>query len=235
MIPKIFHLTAPTKTLSWEEGRIQIRLRKLLQGWEGHLWDDADNSRLMSSAFPEVAEQFELIPFGVLKADIARCAFMHTYGGFYFDTDYKLVKPIEPQLLEARCLLPIEEGQLGTPDFKIGNAVFASEPGYPLWADFIHFIFDTFDVTNLKDHRQITAISGPRGLTTFFNQHGHKYPDVVFPHRDDFHPDRIWFGLAHKGGARTYGLHLCWASWRGKSMVHAVTNFARRKLTAPIY
>lgn len=234
MIPQSFHLTAPTKTLSWEERRIQRRLQKLLQGWEGHLWDDTDNSRLMRITFPEIADQYEAIPFGVLKADIARCAFMHVYGGFYFDTDYKLVKPIEPHLLKARCLLPIEEGSIGSPDFKIGNAVFASEPNYPLWADFIHYIFDSYDVVNLKDHRDITAISGPRGLTTFYQMHGHKYPDVVFPSRDDFHPDRTWFGLTHKGGAATYGLHLCWASWRGKTMVHATTNFVRRKITAPI-
>lgn len=234
VIPKIFHLTAPTKTLSWEERRIQQRLHKLLQGWEGHLWDDADNSRLMSAAFPDLAARYEAIPFGVLKADIARCAFMHAHGGFYFDTDYKLFKPIAPELLQARCLLPIEEGQVGSDNFKIGNAVFASEPGYPLWADFIRFIFANHDVVNLKDHRAITAISGPRGLTTFYQLHGLNYPDIVFPSRDKFHPDRTWFGLGHKGGASTYGSHLCWASWRGKTMVHATTNFVRRKLTAPI-
>lgn len=234
MIPKIFHLTAPTKTLSWEERRIERRLRKILHSWRGHLWDDTDNSQLMRSAFPDVADTFEAIPFGVLKADIARCAFMSVYGGFYFDTDYKLIKPISPKLLEARCVLPIEEGHVGSPDFKIGNAVFASEPNYPLWADFIRFIFATYDVVNLKDHRDITAISGPRGLTTFYQLHGHKYPDIVFPDRNKFHPDRSWFGLAHKGGSVTYGSHLCWASWRGKTLVHATTNFVRRKITAPM-
>ena len=234
MIPKIFHLTAPTKTLSWEERCVQHRLGKLLHDWRGYLWDDADNSRLMRSEFSAVAARYEAIPFGVLKADIARCAFMHAHGGFYFDTDYKLIKPLDSHLLDARCLLPIEEGSIGTADFKIGNAVLASEPRYPLWADFIHFIFDNYDVVNLQDHRQITAISGPRGLTSFFAVHGHRYPDVVFPHRDDFHPDRSWFGLTHKGGKRSYGSHLCWASWRGKSVMHATTNFVRRKLTAPI-
>ncbi|HEY3700425.1 MAG TPA: glycosyltransferase [Spongiibacteraceae bacterium] len=234
MIPKSFHLTAPSKTLSWEERRIQLRLHKLLADWQGHLWDDADNSALMRNAFPQFAAQYEAIPFGVLKADIARCAYMHVYGGFYFDTDYKLIKPIAADLLNARCLLPIEEGRVGAPNFKIGNAVFASEPNYPLWSDFIHYLFQNHDMANLRDHREITAISGPRGLTTFYQQHGDAYPDIVFPDRDDFHPDRTWFGLGHKGSPSTFGLHLCWASWRGKSLMHATTNFVRRKLTAPI-
>jgi len=234
MIPKIFHLTAPTKILSWEERRIQRRLVRLLTDWECHLWDDADNSRLMATHFPHIADQYEAIPFGVLKADIARCAFMHAYGGFYFDTDYKLIKPIPPTLLNARCLLPIEEGATNTSDFKIGNAVFASQPGYPLWSDFIHFIFDRYDVVNLKEHREITQISGPRGLTTFYQLHHDKYPEITFPSRDEFHPVRTWFGLAHKGGRKAYGLHLCWASWRGKTTARAVTNFLRRKLTAPL-
>ncbi len=234
VIPKCFHLTAPSKHLSWEERRIERRLQKLLPGWQGYLWDDADNAALMRRAFPEVADRFDAIPFGVLKADIARCAFMHVYGGFYFDTDYKLIKPIAPELLAQRCVLPIEEGRPGSTDFKIGNAVFASEPSYPLWGDFIRFIFATHDVVHLQDHRKITAISGPRGLTTFYQLYGRDYPDIVFPERNEFHPDRTWFGLAHKGGAAAYGSHLCWASWRGKTLVHAATNFVRRKLTAPL-
>jgi hypothetical protein len=234
MVPSIFHLTAPTKQLTWEERKVQARLQKLLPDWTGHLWDDADNSALVRDAFPHYATRYEAIRFGVMKADIARCAYMHAYGGFYFDTDYKLLKPISKELLECNCLLPIEEGSVGSTDFKIGNAVFGSAPGHPFWAAFIGHIFDVHAPENLVDHRGIPDISGPRGVTLFYTANQHRFPDIVFPNRNLFHPSRTWFGLSHRGGPDTFGSHLCWASWRGKSKRHAVTNFLRRKLSAPL-
>jgi hypothetical protein len=233
VIPKIFHLTAPTKQLSWEERRIEQRFQYLLPDWQGNLWDDIDNSALMQREFPHLAARFEAIPFGVMKADIARCAYMHAYGGFYFDTDYKLLRPIGAELLSLNCVLPLEEGAIGTPDFKIGNAVFASAPGHPLWSQFIEYIFSAHAPEQLTDHRKIPSISGPRGLTNFYLEHKDRFSDLTLSDRNDFHPDRAWFGLQHRGGSSTYGIHLCWASWRGKSVRRAVTNFLRRKLTAP--
>ncbi|MET0289444.1 MAG: glycosyltransferase [Pseudoxanthomonas sp.] len=232
MIPAIFHLTAPTKNLYWEERRIQGRLQRMLSNWTGYLWDDADNSLLMRKAFPLFADRYEAIPFGVMKADIARCAYMHAYGGFYFDTDYKLLRQLDGAILAGTCVLPIEEGKVDSEDFKIGNAVFGSEPGHPFWAAFIEYVFTQHVPETLDDHRMIPMISGPRGMTIFYNANRERFTDIDFPPRDAFHPDRTWFGLGQRAGKDAFGSHLCWASWRGKSTRRAVTNFLRRKLTA---
>lgn len=232
MIPKIFHLTAPTKTLLWEERRVQRRLQRLLPDWGGHLWDDADNAALMRRAFPQFADRYAAIGFGVMKADIARCAYMHAHGGFYFDTDYKLLKPLDASILSQACVLPIEEGVLGGQDFKIGNAVFGSQAGHPFWAAFIEYVFTAHAPETLGDHRQIPMISGPRGMTIFYQDNRARFGDLCFPPREQFHPERTWFGLGQKAGKAAFGSHLCWASWRGKSTRHAITNFLRRKLTA---
>ncbi|MCF5919652.1 hypothetical protein L2243_22285, partial [Xanthomonas perforans] len=117
-------------------------------------------------------------------------------------------------------------------DFKIGNAVFGSEPGHPFWRAFIEHIFTAHAPETLQDHREIPMISGPRGLTRFYNAHGGQFADILFPPRDAFHPDRTWFGLGHRGGKIAVGSHLCWASWRGKSPRRALTNYLRRKLNA---
>ncbi|MGI4848510.1 MAG: glycosyltransferase family 32 protein [Janthinobacterium lividum] len=234
MIPRIFHLTAPSKTLSWEERRIRARLVKLLPDWQNNLWDDQDNSALMARVFPQFAAQFEAIRFGVMKADIARLAYMHAYGGFYFDTDYKLLKPLDPGLLAAGCILPIEEGTPGSADFKLGNAVFGSAPGHPFWADFITSIFNNDAPEDLREHLPITNITGPSGLTRFYMKNRDRYSGITFPQRDAFHPSRTYAGLSHLGGDAAYGSHLCWASWRGKSFTRAVTNYCRRKITAPL-
>jgi hypothetical protein len=232
MIPHVFHLTAPSKQLLWEERRVKARLHRLLPGWEGFLWDDADNAALMQSVFPQFAARYDAIRFGVLKADIARCAYLHAYGGFYFDTDYKLLRALEPALLEQACVLPVEEGRPGSGDFKIGNAVLASRAGHPFWSDFIAHIFTAHAPENLDDHRLIPHVSGPSGLTDFYLDQGWRYHDLHFPLRDHFHPDRTWFGLGHLGGKDAVGSHLCWASWRGKQPHRMVSNYLRRKLTA---
>ncbi|RXR08460.1 glycosyltransferase family 32 protein [Pseudoxanthomonas composti] len=232
MIPKIFHMTAPTKILLWEERRVQRRLQRLLPDWRGQLWDDADNAELMRRAFPQFAERYEAIGFGVMKADIARCAYMHAQGGFYFDTDYKLLKPPDRSIMSQACVLPIEEGAVGGQAFKIGNAVFGSRPGHPFWAAFIEHVFTAHAPDTLEDHRKIPMISGPRGMTVFYQANRARFQDLSFPARDQFHPDRTWFGLGQKAGTVAFGSHLCWASWRGKSTRHAITNFLRRKLTA---
>jgi len=234
MVPSIFHLTAPTKQLTWEERRIEARLRKLLVGWKGNLWDDADNSALMAKAFPQYAARYEAIRFGVMKADIARYAYMHAYGGFYFDTDYKLFKPISGELMQQKCILPIEEGTVGSADFKLGNAVFGSMKGHPLWAAFIDHIFTQHAPEKLEDHRGIPDMSGPQGLTLFYKAHQSRFTDLAFPSRNEFHPDRAWGGISHHGGEQAFGSHLCWASWRGKSPRKAVTNYIRRKVSAPL-
>jgi hypothetical protein len=234
MVPSIFHLTAPTKHLTWEERRIEARLRKLLVGWKGHLWDDADNSALMQKTFPQYAPRFEAIRFGVMKADIARYAYMHAYGGFYFDTDYKLFKPISGELMQQNCILPIEEGVPGSADFKLGNAVFGSAKGHPLWGAFIDHIFTQHAPEKLEDHRGIPDLSGPQGLTLFYKANQGRFTDLVFPPRNEFHPDRTWGGISHRGGEQAFGSHLCWASWRGKSPRKAVTNYIRRKVSAPL-
>ncbi|KAB7762618.1 glycosyltransferase family 32 protein [Xanthomonas maliensis] len=232
MIPSVFHLTAPTKQLQWEERRIQARLQRMLPGWRCHIWDDADNAALIRDAFPQFAERYAAIRFGVMQADIARCAYMHVHGGFYFDTDYKLLRPLDPEWLAHPCVLPVEEGAPGNDVFKIGNAVFGSEPGHPFWAAFIEHIFTAHAPQALEDHRQIPMISGPRGLTRFYLAERERFSGILFPPRDAFHPDRTWFGLGHRGGAIAVGSHLCWASWRGKSPRRALTNYLRRKLTA---
>lgn len=165
-IPRIFHLTSPTTALTWEERRIVARLQRTLPGWTCKHWDDTANSALMHRAFPHLAARFDAIRFGVMKADIARYAYMHVDGGFYFDTDYKLLAALAPALLERPCVLPIEEGALGQPDFKLGNAVFGSEPGHPFWASLIEHIFVAHLPERLTDHRQIPMVSGPRGSPT---------------------------------------------------------------------
>ena len=147
------------------------------------------------------------------------------------DTDYKLLRPFDPALLRYRCVLPVsrddDPASLG---FRVCNSVFASEPGYPLWADFIGSIFD--HTPEALDEAEVEAITGPEGLTAFVLANRARYAGLVFPPRKDFHPPITTYGLSYDKTSASYGAHLCWGSWRSKSPLRAAKTLLVRKITS---
>jgi len=88
------------------------RMKSILKGWEYTFWDDSDNDRLIAQYFPQFAERYREIERGVVRADLARCMYLYIHGGFYFDTDYKILAPIGDDILAENCVLPISRGSI---------------------------------------------------------------------------------------------------------------------------
>ena len=82
------------------------RMRAILKGWGYALWDDFDNLRLVAEYFPQFLERYRSIQRGVVRADIARCMYLYIHGGFYFDTDYKILTEIGDDILANACRAP---------------------------------------------------------------------------------------------------------------------------------
>jgi len=99
MIPLKIHQTAPLKILSPEEHRVVARNKTLLPGWEFYFYDDAANQGVMLEAFPEFFEQFRAIKRGVVQADIIRCVYLYHFGGWYLDTDYRLLRRLKGEVV----------------------------------------------------------------------------------------------------------------------------------------
>jgi mannosyltransferase OCH1-like enzyme len=231
MIPKIVHQTFRSKDLPFEERQLRKRIARLMPAWELRLWDDGDNDDLIGTVFPEYIDQFRQITRGVVKADICRLVYLFQFGGFYMDTDYKLLRPIEDDILQHRCVLPISRGDaLGSDSFRICNSVFGSERGYGFWADFVRHLFDNYDLSNISEH-MIEKVTGPEGLTDFYVSRTDKYPDVYRPSRGLFHPLITMKGLSYQRGHQSYGAHLCWGSWRSKSVLRDLKTLAVRRMT----
>ena len=76
------------------------RMRSILKDWDYAFWDDFDNDRLVAQYFPQFIERFRNIERGVVRADIARCMYLYIHGGFYFDTDYKILAPIADDIFD---------------------------------------------------------------------------------------------------------------------------------------
>jgi mannosyltransferase OCH1-like enzyme len=235
MIPKIIHQTAKTKDLSWEERQLIRHNSKLLPGWEIHLWDDADNEKMIGDHFPEYIDKFRSIKRGVMKADIARLVYMHAFGGVYMDTDYKLFKSLN--LANQHCVLGLESGSYShehnhfSANFKVGNAFFAAERGYPFFTDMVHEIF-LRPMNDTPSDYDILTTSGPHSLTRFLQFNIGRYSEITIESPHVFYPDGRAKGLLIKKERSTIGGHLCWGSWRDKRISISIKNKGRRLISS---
>jgi mannosyltransferase OCH1-like enzyme len=230
MIPKIIHQTAKTKAISWEERRLVDRMKRKLPDWKYMFHDDNDNEQLVKKYFPNFLEKYRAIPRGVAKADISRLIYMYVYGGFYFDTDYKLYQEIPEWMLEKKQLLM--ESREDPSEYKLGNAILASEPGGSFYKGFIEHIFESDELNHLKENR-VELVTGPEALTNYYMQHKDLYENCVsiIP-RMYFHTPSTCHGLIIKREKESIGAHLCWGSWRSGSLVKRIFIFIQRKIQA---
>jgi mannosyltransferase OCH1-like enzyme len=224
MIPKILHQTSP-QPLHWGERQLARRARTLMPDWTYRLWSDADCAALVREILPDRAAAYGTIRPGVIKADIARCLFMHAEGGVYFDTDYRFFRPITDALRRHSCLMGVEVAQNPSTDGwdTLGNAFLAAEPGLPFWLPFVHAIFDRY----AAGERHVVFLSGPHALTLFLARHPAWRALVqVRPTLEIYPPFRLG-KLTTVRTPDTLGSHLCWGSWRHKSPVQRLRNRAR--------
>ena len=235
MIPKTIHqcrlsnFDEPPTALTPEERRLCRRMRQVMPDWEYRFWIDAAVDAMIQEVFPQYLKIFRTIRRGVVKADIARYMYLFACGGFYFDTDYKLLRRIDDGMLSYSCVLPLSRST--ETSFRLGNAVMGSEPGHPFWSDFIAHIFSTAGLTNLAESK-VEEITGPDGLTAFFLSRRHLYPNMYLPDRPIFHPIHTLRGFLSRTEPRTIGIHLSWGSWRTTNPFAAMLRLTRRKITS---
>lgn len=235
MIPKIFHQTAASSVLSWEERRLSSRLRRIHPSWEYRFWDDRQNRDLFIGIFPEFLPKFDAIKYGVVRSDVCRYLYLYAVGGFYLDTDYKIFREIDEGLLSFDCVLPLEWGippRLNSvnQNFNLGNAVLGSVSKFPMWRDFVLELFSDERLLDIPDREAVPEISGPAGLSRFIEKRLGSYGNVYFPEKNSFYPDIKNFALRTSRGSETFGVHYCWGSWRGRKILDIVKTVVRRKL-----
>jgi mannosyltransferase OCH1-like enzyme len=232
MIPKIIHQTSRTKNLSSEEERLRRRIRRIMPDWQLNIWDDADNLEIVRKFFPAEFDKFNSLRRGVVKADIARCVYLFAYGGLYIDTDYKILKPIDDEILSHQCVLPVSRSDdQSSPEFRICNSVMLSMPSHPFLKAFLGQIFSCPYLEKLPENL-VEKVTGPEGLTKFYLENKSSYPDIYVPPRKFFHPLITMKGLSYDHRYSSYGAHLCWGSWRSKGLLRNAKTYLTRKISS---
>jgi mannosyltransferase OCH1-like enzyme len=229
MIPKIAHQTAKSKDLTRLERKLHDKLKQTLHDWQVILWDDDDNLRMVTEHFPLYVDVYKDLPFGVMKADIARYMYMFLYGGFYFDTDYEILRYIDDDLRRHRCVLPkardVNDRDNPHDAIALGNAVMGSELGHPFWRDLLKAFFSSANARSAR-RKDIIAVSGPMFLTRIYLENLSNYADIMVPERQAFHPQIAQVQL--DGPSRSYGVHHCFSSWHEPSLAGRARKLARR-------
>lgn len=232
MIPKIIHQTARTSIISWEERQLVKKIKSLSVGWTYMFHDDADNEQLIKKNFPEYLDKYNAISKGVAKADIARLVYMYVYGGFYFDTDYRLLKTIPSWMLSENQLLM--ESRNSSTEYKLGNAILASSPKGVFFKDLIEHILLKPELQSLQEN-SVELVTGPEALTEFYLANKAKYEKcVTIIPRTYFNPPVLYHGLSIVKTDKTVGVHYCWGSWRSGNIFKRIYIFLKRKIQAII-
>jgi hypothetical protein len=235
MIPKKLHQTS--LNMDWEEKRLAQHARSMMPDWDYYFWTDDANANLAREVIPQFYSDYESLPSGVARTDIARCLYMFVHGGVYFDTDYRFFRPLSREFLNSHCVLGkesqmfVEDGTAGVGEgYKLGNAIMASEPNFPMWLDFIADVFYRFRA----GEREILYLGGPHALTLFLRKNAGRFREVTILSDYVLFPDLRLGNLTAVRREETLGVHLCWGSWRNKPLKQRLKNRARRTLSASL-
>src|SRR6188474_231200 len=143
-IPRILHLTSARVPLAGvEENFFRRNARVLGDGWTYRIWSDAENDAAVAQHFPELADAYRALPYGVMRADIARLVYMHADGGWYADTDYEWLRDPTEVAAEYDLVLPLSRDADDAGGECVGNAVFGSIARHPFWAAVVFDVLST--------------------------------------------------------------------------------------------
>ena len=112
-------------------------LRLLHPDWEHLFFDDPEVSRFMASESPLHQSVFNGFRYPIQRFDFFRYLAIFRLGGFYFDLDVLLSRPIS-DLISYEAVFPFEELTLSRylrrqygMDWEIGNYAFGAAAGHP--------------------------------------------------------------------------------------------------------
>jgi FkbM family methyltransferase len=191
-IPQIIHFTIPQHPTDVQLRNIQIA-RDLHPGWEVVVWQDPVDRTLFT-----LGKYWDKVNSGAQLADLIRLEVVYKQGGFYVDSDFVLLKNLDP-LRQHSFVVGTEDGYLLT------NAFFGAVPQSPVLGQLIAAL-DEHEV-DWKLPPDVTT--GPK----FFLRELKWHDDVTVLPRETFYP---YFPSTRPLPPRkwTYGSHLWVSSWK---------------------
>ena len=203
-------------------------LRLLHPDWEHLFFDDLEVSRFMASESPLHQSVFNGFRYPIQRFDFFRYLAIFRLGGFYFDLDVLLSRPIS-DLTCYEAVFPFEELTLSRylrrqygMDWEIGNYGFGAVAGHPLIKAIIQNCVRAQREPNwiepmmqgiprfFRSWFYVLNTTGPGLVSRTLAENLDLVPDVTILFPDDVCDERNW----HQFG--NFGVHVQGASWRSK-------------------
>lgn len=209
MIPKVIHYC-------WfGRGKLPPLAKKCIASWKKYLPDyeirewNEDNYDISKNAY--MAAAYKEKKFGFVP-DYIRSDLIYEYGGFYFDTDVEVIKPLD-SLLQYKGVMGFE-----SKSFVNGGLIVAGEKGLEIFKE-MRDIYDNVSFYNVDG--SLNLLPSPAYNTDVLVRHGLKQNGMlqevagitIFP-TDYFCPKSSQFGKI-KTTKNTLTIHHYAASWIG--------------------
>lgn len=236
MIPKVFHLTAKSKSLKPGFQRNVDRIKEIYSEFDVIIYDDEDIDNFLKKADLEYYHKTILnMPKYIMVVDTVRYLWMRELGGIYCDMDVFFQQRIDfgesPFFIEREWTWPQDHSIVDS----VHNCIFASPPRHPIWDHLLEGIADNIvkmnnDVLqrrNLRNKlRKFFGLANParESISPVFNATGPNaiskiitneellklYPDVKVSS-----PHLLYqAGLSTGEVERAYVVHQTAASWK---------------------
>jgi hypothetical protein len=188
-IPHILHQTWKSSDVPAPFSEFQERWRALHPGWSYRLWTDADNDQFVKTHYPTWYELYRSFEREIFRADMARCLYLHHFGGVYIDLDIEPLRPLTHLIARHSCMLGTEPElhaqRLWNKPRLASNAVMASEPGHPFWMRMLGEIARR--ARSSDQMKNPVSTTGPVTLDAVYERWG-KALDVGLVEPDAFFP-----------------------------------------------
>ena len=221
MIPQLI-------TQTWKSADLPPAARRLAEGWRRHnpgmtyrLFDDEDCAALVRDVFPCHFEQYQALPFPVMRADVFRYAVIYRDGGLYADIDMECTRPVAALLSGTGTVLATEarmterrRRELGYPrPYQIANCIFAGPAGAPFFKAAVDRAMALCAARASIDRGDIEDLTGPRMLTRLFYEAPR--PDIAVLRQialmAPLHYPDIW-----PLNANVHARHHCFGGWKSR-------------------
>ena len=189
-IPKIIIQTGPNQINPKYKPYIELMKQKN-PSFKIMYFNDDQIDIFLKRNYPEYFETYKRLPVFIQKIDFFRYIAIYHYGGFYFDLDIKMLKPIDEPLLEHNCIFPVDEYITYSfnifdrykpffeknNNFLLGQYAFAAIPKHPFIKQLINNIHKNIDsyIKN-KDNTELYVYrtTGPDYVTNEYINYDNK-------------------------------------------------------------
>lgn len=167
-IPKRIFQTWKTHTVPnhWKPG--QDSIKEMMPDWEHVLFDDEDNRNFIKEHFPDYLKYYDAFPYNIQRADVIRYAYLYVFGGLFFDSDFRVLKPLDELFTETDAdVYLVHSGNVGG---CVTNSFMASKPGCKFWLDVLEETKRVLPWYYLGKHIVTMCSTGPIMLSNVCNK-----------------------------------------------------------------